>query len=187
MNNPPGRISMFLTFAIIYILFTLVVLLCSNYYLLFSSRDRYTREELADFSPFLQKLGEAIRATGSIPVFIAGTILSSILGMAVPYLFRGWISHSVIITLIVCLSLPLIKNILAGQHGTKGGKYQFIKNYVIRYHYVLALGFGTGSGVMIVYNFRDMKEINSFFLVINILAIVVINCFVLIRMLHNSD
>lgn len=178
---------MFLTFAIIYILFTLLVLLCSNYYLLFSSRDRYTREELADFFPFLQKLGEAIRSTGSIPVFAAGIILSSLLGMAVPYLIRSWITYSVIITLIVCLSLPLIKNILTRQPDTKGRKYQIIKNFIIRHHYDLALGFGTGSGSMIVYNFRDMKEIDSFFLVINILAIVVINCFVLIRMLHNRD
>lgn len=174
---------MFIHLSVIYLIFLSIILLVSNYYLLFSKTDHYTRTDLTDFLPFFRNLADGISKIGNPFIFAITVILFSIIGMLIAGLIHSWVTNSAIVFLILLLLIPLL---LIGFSDKKDSNSWAI-NYLIQYYKPIEFGFGTGTGVMIIYNFRALTDISPLFLIANILGVTILNCFVIMRIVSDKD
>jgi hypothetical protein len=154
------------------ILYLLVILISVYYFNLFIRKEHYTRDELKNVLPFFKDAWKNVSLKYPVPLFLSILIISVFFGVVIPMIFRHWVTNSSIFFVIIFFSLPLVKKYLEKSQVAESKSYSDnLSHLFIRYMDIIIVGFGTGLGSALIYNWRDLPEIYSPFFLINIIII----------------
>lgn len=163
---------MIIEFLILCILYLSIVLVGVYYFTLITRKDQYTKDEFKNVIPFLKGSWKKVSSNYPLPFFLSILVISVFFGVIIPMVFRHWITNSSIFFVILFFSLPLIKKYLEKSQVAESKSYSDnLSNLFIRYMDIIIIGFGTGLGSALIYNWRDLPEIYSPFFLINIIII----------------
>ena len=163
---------MVIEFVILCSIYLILIVLGYYYANLFVTQDQYTKEELKNLLPYLKELWSKIGDKYPVPVFLSVLIISTFFGIVIPMFFRHWIANSSIFFVILFFILPFVKKYLEKSQVAESENYSdTISNIFIRYMDIIIIGFGTGLGSALIYNWRDLPGIYSPFFLINIIII----------------
>src|SRR5512137_2909575 len=99
--------ALYVTLVYLFFLFFLLVI---NYYVhLISTKDQYTKEELSNILPYLSDSWKAMNERYSSSGLITSFILSSLVGLLIPFLSVHWFFNSSILFCIFFLVFPVVK------------------------------------------------------------------------------
>lgn len=165
---------------IIYIIYSLVIILSCYYIDLFLSKEQYSKDELKNILPYLKKIHENIIFNHSSFTLSIVLICSSFLGIIIPLISSSWIINSSILYAIIFLTLPFLKKHFEKSQVSSSEDYaDMIVNVFLRYDNVIILGFGSGTGASLIYNWGSMKNISFLWFFINIIIVSAISGYTL--------
>ncbi len=162
---------MFIQILVIYILFTLLIIIGSYYADLFASKDEYTKEDFKMILPSIMTMARRIQGGYTVTVFI----VTSVIGMAVPLLSANIVVNSSLLFLVVYLLLPLVKKQLdkAKVINTESYSEKFLNNLMsISDVLIIAFGFGTGTGL--IYSWSVLNTIPFLWFLLHLSIIILL-------------
>ncbi|HSV97363.1 MAG TPA: hypothetical protein VLM75_10575 [Spirochaetota bacterium] len=154
---------------IVFIVFVLFLLSVGYYVTLISSKDVYTREEIASVLPYISgslgKLAEKYSMGGFPLVFL----LSALLGIVVPFLANNLVFNSSALFVILYLVLPVVRERFASTRVAASEYYRDdIANFIARYAGLIVVGFGSGNGAALMYVWATTRELGFLWLLFNL-------------------
>jgi predicted ABC-type exoprotein transport system permease subunit len=142
------------------------------YFNLITLKEQYTRDELKNVLPFFKESWKKVSLSYPVSLFLSILVISTFFGVVIPMIFRHWVTNSSIFFVILFFILPFVKKYLEKSQVAESKSYSDnLSNLFIRYMDVIIIGFGTGLGSALIYNWRDLPEIYSPFFLINIIII----------------
>jgi hypothetical protein len=175
--------ALYVTLVYLFFLFFLLVI---NYYVhLISTKDQYTKEELSNIMPYLSDSWKTMNERYSSSGLITSFIFSSLVGLLIPFLSIHWFFNSSILVCIFFLVFPVVKERLDSMKVSSTGSYSVdIQNYFAYYAGVILLGFGTGTGGSLMYNWANHREMSFLWFMLNLAVVVVLMQYALRRELN---
>lgn len=160
---------------IVFIVFVLFLLSVGYYVTLISSKDVYTREEIASVLPYitgsLGKLADRYSTGGFLIVFLA----SALFGIAFPFIANNLFFNSCAIFAILYLVLPIVRERFASARVEASEYYRDdVANFIARYAGLIIVGFGSGNGAALMYVWATTKELGFLWLLLNLVILCVL-------------
>ena len=163
---------MIIEIILVYILYLSLILLGNYYSNLFVSKDHYSKEEIKNIIPFFSQTWKKFTSIYNPVTLIFVFGLSSFIGIIIPMIFHHWVINSSVLFVLLFFILPYIKTNFEKSMVTQSEKHSDkLANIFIKYIDIIIIGFGTGLGTALIYNWRDLSNIYSLFFLINILII----------------
>ena len=163
---------MIIELILIYITYLIILILGSYYVNLYLSKDQFTKEELRNIFPFLAQFWNRILSNFSIFLVAIILFISSLVGILIIMLSEHWFLNSAIIFIIVFFTFPLAKKNFAKVMVTTGGGFSdTVINIFSKYYNFILLGFGTGTGAGLMYNWGVYKTVPFLWFLINFTVI----------------
>jgi hypothetical protein len=156
----------------IYFVYFLMILFLSYYVNLFSTQETFTKEDLKQVFPYLKKFYILIVKKYSFFMFFLIIFIVSLIGIMIPSIITHWIGNSSLIFVAIFLIFPLIKKYLQRSQVTSTENYSDdIANIFVKYIDIIIIGFGAGQATILIINWRELREINSVYFMLNIVII----------------
>ncbi len=160
---------------IVFIVFVLFLLSVGYYVTLISSKEVYTREEIASVLPYitgsLGKLADRYSTGGFLIVFLA----SALFGIAFPFIANNLFFNSCAIFAILYLVLPIVRERFASARVDASEYYRDdVANFIARYAGLIIVGFGSGNGAALMYVWATTKELVFLWLLLNLVILCVL-------------
>lgn len=160
---------------IVFVVFVLFLLSVGYYVTLISSKDVYTREEIASVLPYitgsLGKLADRYRTGGFLLVFL----VSALFGIAFPLMTNNLFLNSCALFAIIYLVLPIVRERFASARVEASEYYRDdIANFIIRYSGLIVIGFGSGNGAALMYVWATTKDLGFLWLLLNLVILCVL-------------
>ncbi len=167
---------------IVFIVFVLFLLSVAYYVSLISSKDVYTREEIASVLPYISgsigKLAEKYSAGGFLLVFL----LSALVGVSIPFLANNLFFNSCALFAILYLVLPIVRERFASARVAASEYYRDdIANFIAKYAGLVVVGFGSGNGAALMYVWATTRELGFLWLLLNLSILCVLLEMALLR------
>lgn len=160
---------------IVFVVFVLFLLSVGYYVTLLSSKDVYTREEIASVLPYISgalgKLAEKYSTGGFLLVFL----LAALFGMALPFTANNLFFNSCAIFALLYAILPIVRERFASTRVVASEYYRDdIANFIARYAGLIVVGFGSGNGAALMYVWATTKELGFLWLLLNLAILCVL-------------
>lgn len=160
---------------IVFIVFVLFLLSVGYYVTLISSKEVYTREEIASVLPYitgsLGKLAERYSTGGFLLVFL----VSALFGIAFPFMANNLFFNSCALFAILYLVLPIVRERFASARVEASEYYRDdVANFIARYAGLIVVGFGSGNGAALMYVWATTKELGFLWLLLNLVILCVL-------------
>lgn len=166
---------LYISLLILYAAAIFISLILFHYFQLFRSKEQYTRDELKNVIPSIPKYWDSLLQRYSISGFAFYLLVSTILGLLIPFISLGWFLQSSIIFVILFLVLPYVKRYMENIRVTAPADYgDILSNIFIRYTEVILYGFGAGTFSSITYLWSTHKELSFFWYIINAAVILIL-------------
>jgi len=151
----------------------LAVLILGTYYInLYISQDHFTKEELKNIFPYLANLWSSVTNNNSIPLLLGIIVIFSFLGVLVTMLSDHWFLNSSIIFTIMYLTFPLARKSFDKAKVTTGGGFADTAiDLFLKYYNFILIGYGTGTGTALMYNWGVYKSVPFLWFLINFIVI----------------
>ena len=177
---------MIIELILIYLTYLIILILGSYYVNLYLSKDQFTKEELKNIFPFLAQFWNRILSNFSIFLVAIILFISSLLGILIIMLSEHWFLNSAIVFIIVFLTFPLVKKNFAKVMVTTGAGFSdTVINIFSKYYNFMLLGFGTGTGAGLMYNWGVYKTVPFLWFLINFTVISIL-CGIVIYNVYNQ-
>ena len=166
---------MLLEILFIYVIYLSLLVLAVYYIDLFQIKDQYTKEELKDLKPFVKTFWNKITNNYAFPVLLVILLSSSIIGTSLLMIFDHWLINSALLSMVTFFGLPLIKKYFEQSQVSSSEDYSdtFV-NIFVRYNDIFILGFCTGTGTALMYNWASMPSFIFIWLAPNIIAVTIL-------------
>ena len=169
------ELHMLLSILVIYVLFVLVVVLISYYADLIIKKEEYTRDDLKNIVPYFGMLWENAAQKYSLFNLISILFISSFISILLTLVSSSMILNSSILFLVVYFVLPVISGNLEKSRVTDGGSfYDLIANIVMKYHDLIIIGFGFGTGSALLYSWGGLRQIHFIWFLLNVVIVIVL-------------
>ncbi len=163
---------MIIEFAVLCVVYLFIVLVGVYYFTLLTMKDNYTKDEFKNVLPFFRKSWEKVSSDYPVPLFLSILVISVFFGVVIPMIFRHWVTNSSIFFVLLFFLLPVLKKYLEKSQVAESKSFSDnLSNLFIKYMDIIIIGFGTGLGSALIYNWRDLPEIYSPFFLINLIII----------------
>lgn len=166
---------MFFELVLAYIVYLLIILAGIYYVDLYLTKEQYTRDDLKNSFSYVTGVFQRVSNAYSLPMFFLILFVSSLLGLLIPMFTKNWLINSALLVVIVFFVIPFIKgNLERSQVTTSEDIMDTIINIFVRYDAVIVVGFGTGYGTILMYNWATVKAVHFLWFLINIVIISVV-------------
>ena len=163
---------MIIEILLLYVAYFAVLILASYYINLCISKDQFTKEELKDVLPYINRFRVTITAKYTPFMLLVILAVSSIFGLIIPFLSDNWLLNSSIIFIVIYFTFPLAKKNFDNAKVTTGGNFSDTAiNIFAGYYNVIIIGFGVGTATAIMYNWGSNKAIHFLWFLINFIII----------------
>jgi hypothetical protein len=151
-------------------------LLVANYYItLISSKDHYTREEIANIFPFISSSLIKLKDRYNTAGLLLAMALSSLIGGGIPRISSHWFFNSSLLFLAVYFIFPILKERIESYKVSTSEYYRdALANYFSQYSGIIIIGLGTGMGASLMYNWASIRELSFLWLLLNLAVITVL-------------
>lgn len=160
---------------LLYVVYVFFLVVVSYYVNLFTSKQEYTQEELKNVFPYFSHTWDVISSKYSTLSFFVILVLSSVLGILLPFISKNWFLNSSILFIVVFFTIPYLRNYFEDRMVTESDNY--LDNYVnifVKHSDLITLGFGIGLGSALTYVWRNNVEISTIWFLINIIIVTVL-------------
>jgi len=165
---------MIISIFLVYVILLLLILIGTHYFNLILSKEEFTRADITNLSRFFNQLWSGIKNTYPLSVFIFMILASSIIGILIPSVIQHWFTNSSILFLCVYFIFPLLKKYYEQSQVTTSENYSDTAvNIFVRYNSVIIIGFGAGTGAVLLYHIRTMEHIHTLWLLINLIILII--------------
>lgn len=156
----------------VYVLFLFVI----HYYTdLISSKDQYTKEELSNILPAVVENWKVLSAMYTPSGMLIGLAASSIIGLLIPFISSNWFVNSSILVIVLYLVIPFIKEqIDSSMVHSSDNIADSVVNFFSKNAVIILLGFGSGTGASLMYNWAQKKDIPFLWFLVNLVAVTVL-------------
>lgn len=159
-------------FFLIYIVYLFLILAGYYYINLFISKEQYSKDELKNILPYFSQLWNKISSSYSILTLCIILLVLSIIGILIPMVSSHWIFNSSILFVVLFFVLPYLKKHYEKAQVAESDQYSdTVVNIFIKYTSIVLIGFGTGLGCALIYNWRSLININSLWFLLNIIVV----------------
>ena len=163
---------MFIEIIVIYLVYLIILILGSYYVNLYLSKDQFTKDELKDIIPYLERLWNNIANNFSMLILAISLIVSSMVGILLPMLSQHWFLNSSIIFVVMFFIFPLAKKNFDKAKVTTGGNLSdTAMNIFLKYYNFILIGFGTGTASALMYNWGVFKAVHFLWFLINFIVL----------------
>ncbi len=167
---------------LIYFCFIFFLFVVNYYVNLFSSKELYTREDVSNFMPYLSESLGKMTQKYNVSGLVVALAVSSLFGVGIPLLSMHWFFNSSILFAVLFLVSPAIKESFdASKVNASDSRVDEIANLFSRYIGIIVLGFGTGTGASLMLNWANKKELGFLWFAVNIIAVIVLEQYVISR------
>jgi hypothetical protein len=159
-------------FVLLFVAYLMILILGSYYVNLYISQEQFSKNELKAIVPYLSKLRNRVGSDYSILILGITFVVASLLGIALPMLSEHWLLNSSIFFVAMFYTFPMVKkNIEKARVTTGGNLYDTAMNIFVRYNNFILIGFGTGTGTALMYNWAVNKSVHFLWFLANFIVL----------------
>ena len=160
---------------LLYVVYVFLLVVVSYYVTLFTTKEEYTQEELKNVFPFFSYTWEVVSSKYSLLSFFVILVISSVLGMIVPFISKNWFLNSSILFIVIFFTVPYLRNYFEdGMVTESDNSLDTYANIFVKHSDLIVLGFGIGLGSALTYVWRNNVEISTIWFLINIIIVTVL-------------